>query len=102
MSLWGLDMSSLRLSILELKQHLIDIKEHGPGVCVRFRMLGEMWQQHFVRVVAVTDNRVLVNDEFQNKLISIDLNHVVQFETDNKYKALQPNYHYEVVPDFTF
>lgn len=98
---WNVEMEqNTKLSNVALKQYLIDIKEHGPNVCVRFRLIGEMWQQHHVRVVAVTENRVLINDEFTNKLISIDMNHVVQFEVDNKYKTLQPNFHYDIVPEY--
>lgn len=91
-------MNRSNFSALELKQYLIDIKEHAPQVCVRFRLLGEMWQTYMLRVVAVTENRVLVNDEYKNKLISIDLNTVMQFEIDNKFKFLQPHFHYEVFP----
>lgn len=87
------------LSVLQLKQLLIDIKENGHGICVRFRSLGEMWQTNMMRVVAVTDNRVLINDEVSNKLISLDVNHVMQFEVDHKFKGLEPYFHYDVVPD---
>ena len=87
------------ISVLRLKQLLIDIKEHGQGVCIRFRSLCEMWQTNMMRVVAVTDNRVLVNDEVSNKLISLDINHVMQFEVDHKFKGLEPYFHYDVIPD---
>jgi hypothetical protein len=85
--------------VTQLKQLLTDIKEHGESVCVRFRSLGEMWQMNMVRVVAITDNRALLNDEVKNKLISIDLNHVMQFEVDHKFKGLEPYFHYDVVPE---
>lgn len=91
-------MNRSNFSALELKQYLIDIKEHAPQVSVRFRLLGEMWQNYMLRIVAVTENRVLVNDEYSNKLISIDLNTVMQFEIDNKFKFLQPHFHYEIFP----
>jgi hypothetical protein len=86
-------------SALQLRQLLIDIVEHAPQVCVRFRLLGEMWQTHMLRVINVSENRALINDEIHNKLISIDLNLVMQFEIDNKFKAFQPYFHYEVIPD---
>jgi hypothetical protein len=84
-------------SILELRQALLDIKEHAPHVCVRFRLLGELWQEHMMRVVSVTEQRVMVHDEVIDKLISIDLNRVVQFELDGKFKVLQPHHHYTIV-----
>ena len=89
----------LSFSVLELKQILIDIKEHGPHVCFRFRLLGNMWQKNFVRIVNISDNRILVNDETTNRLVSIDLNNVVQFEIDHSFKMIDPHFHYNVVWD---
>lgn len=86
-------------SVVHLKQILIDIKEHGQNVCVHFRLIGELWQTNFVRVLNVVDNRVLVNDEAKNKLISIDLSRVIQFEIDHRFKGIEPHNHYDVVPD---
>ena len=86
-------------SITHLKQILIDIQEHGQNVCVHFRLIGELWQTNFVRVVSVMENRILVNDEMKNKLISIDLSHVMQFEIDHRFKGIEPHNHYDVVPD---
>jgi hypothetical protein len=90
-------MEDNSLSLLQLRQLLIDIKEHGPNVCVRFRLIGELWQQQMMRVVTVTDDRVLVHDEVNNKLISIEINHIMQFEVDNKFKVLQPHNHYDII-----
>jgi hypothetical protein len=39
----------------------------------------------------------MVHDEVSDKLISIDLNRVVQFEVDSKFKVMQPHYHYTIV-----
>ena len=88
-------------SILQLKQHLIDIMENGHGVCVRFRMIGELWQQNFSRIVNVSENRVLITHEEKDQLISLDLRSVMQFEVDKKFKGLEPYFHYEVVPELT-
>lgn len=87
------------LTVTQLKQTLVEIKEHGEGICVRFRSLGEMWQVNMMRVIGVTDNRALLNDEVRNKLLSLDLNHVMQFEVDKKFKGLEPYFHYDVTPD---
>lgn len=59
------------LSDTELKQLAIQIKEHGPNVCIRVRMIGQMWLAHFCRVITVTQGRMLLNDEVKNKLFSI-------------------------------
>lgn len=85
-------------STTHLKQALYDIKEHGTNVCVRFRLLGEMWQTNFVRIVNITESRVLVNDETKNQLRSFDIHQIMQFEIDHRFKNLEPHNHYNVVP----
>jgi hypothetical protein len=39
----------------------------------------------------------MVSDESTDKLISIDINTIIQFEVDNKFKILQPHNHYQVI-----
>ena len=94
--------SSSIFSALELKQLLIEILEHAPHTCVRFRLLGEMWQTNMVRVVGFSESKVFVNDEIKNALLPIELNSIIQFEIDNKYKGFQPYFHYEVTLDSKF
>lgn len=84
------------LSSLKLRQLLIDLKEHSQYTCVRMRLLGEMWQSYFMRVIAVTEERVLVNDEHGNMLYSIPLNSIMQIELDHKFKEYQPHNHYTI------
>jgi hypothetical protein len=86
------------LSALELKRLITDIKDHEPNICIRFRLIGEMWQMHMMRIITVTENRVLIHNGISNKLISIDLNNVMQFEIDGRFRDIQPHYHYEVRP----
>lgn len=86
------------LSATELKRIIIDIKEHGPDTCIRFRLIGEMWQVNMMRIITVTENRVLIHDGIANRLLSIDLNNVMQFEIDTRFQDIQPHYHYEVKP----
>ena len=86
-------------TVTHLRQMLIDILEHGQSVCIRFRAIGEMWQTNFVRLVSVTEQRILVNDEVVNKLISLELSKIMQFEIDHRFKGLEPFYHYEVTLD---
>lgn len=86
-------------SVTQLKSTLIDLMEHGKEICVRFRLMGEMWQINFGRVVSVIENRILVNDEVKNILIAIELSHVMQFEIDHRFKGIEPHFHYDVVPD---
>jgi hypothetical protein len=49
-----------------------------------------------MRVVALTDDRVLLNDDGQNKLISFPVNSIIQIEIDRKYREYEPHNHYTV------
>jgi hypothetical protein len=88
------------LSSIKLRQLLTDLKDHGQNTCVRFRMLGDMWQNHFMRVVSVSEDRVLLHDEEKNKLVSVPLNSIMQIEIDHKFKEYQPHNHYTIRPEY--
>jgi hypothetical protein len=90
------------ISALELKRLMVDLLEKRPDICIRFRLLGEMWNVTFMQVMKVSDRGVLLFDE-NNNLVSInDLNFVMQFEIDKPFQAFQPYYHYEVSPYYNF
>jgi hypothetical protein len=85
------------VSILELKRLLIELAEHSNNVCIRFRLIGELWQARYYKVLRVTDNGVALIDEPANKLVFIsNLSNVMQFELDGTFQIYQPNYHYSV------
>lgn len=91
------------ISVLELKRLLVDLKQKRPDICFRYRLLGEMWMTNAMRVVTVTEKGVLLNDEPNNKLLSIsDLSLIMQFEIDAPFQGFQPHFHYHVkaMPDF--
>lgn len=88
------------ISALELKRILVEITEKQPGVSLRYRLMGEMWQPNFMRVLKVTGKGVMLNDEQKNKLIVLpDLNMIVQFELDVRFQHYQPHFHYSVSPE---
>jgi hypothetical protein len=89
----------VKVAVLELRRLLIELKEHRPDICIRYRLIGQMWAQNFLRVVNITSNGVLLNDETLNKLITIsDLSQIMQFELDKPFQAFQPYFHYTVLP----
>ena len=88
------------ISELELRRLLIDIKEKRPDICVRYRLLGEMWAQQFMRILQVTEKGVMLNDESSNRLIIVtNLANIMQFELDNRFQNFQPFFHYEIIPN---
>lgn len=87
-----------KVAVLELRRLLVELKEHRPDICIRYRLIGQMWAAHFLRIVQVTDEGVILNDETSNKLVTIpELAQIMQFETDKPFQLYQPYYHYEVV-----
>lgn len=86
--------------VLELKRLLHSLKDSRPDICVRFRLMGEMWQSNHMRIIDIDERGVALNDEAANKLVFIrDLSHVMQFELDRAFQQYQPHYHYSVSPE---
>jgi hypothetical protein len=89
-------------------QHLIkllfEVKEKNPGVCFRFRLIGEMWQNRFFRVTNVSDNcsATFVNELTEESLFIKNLRDVIQFEIDTRYQEFEPHFHYNVTPFAVF
>lgn len=84
------------LSSTRLKQLLFDLKDHGQNTCLRYRLIGEMWQTYFMRVISVGEDRVLLNDETKNKLLSVPINSIMQIEIDHKFREYEPHNHYTI------
>ena len=88
-----------KVAVLALRRLLVELKEHRPDICLRYRLLGQMWATSFHRVVHVTEDGVLLNNETSNKLITIhDLSQIIQFELDKPFQLYQPYFHYDVSP----
>ena len=86
-----------KVAVLELRRLLVELQEHRPDICMRYRLMGQMWVQNFLRIIRVTDRGVILNDEITNKVITLpDLTHIIQFEIDKGFQSYQPYYHYEV------
>lgn len=91
-------MNKTLISVLELRRLIVDLSEKRPDICIRFRLLGELWTVHFMRVMKISGKGGLFFDE-NNHLVSIaDLNFVMQFEIDKPFQGFQPYFHYEVTP----
>ena len=88
-----------KISTIELRRLLFEIKDNRPDISIRFRILGEFWQSNHQRIIKITDSGVIIKDESSNKLMLIqDLRDVIQFEIDKPFYNFQPHYHYELDP----
>jgi hypothetical protein len=92
-----------QVPVLSLKRLLHELRDLRPDICVRFRLMGEMWQVHFHRIISLTENGVALNNEKDNKLIFIqDLTNVMQFEIDHAFREFEPHFHYSVSPELVY
>jgi hypothetical protein len=92
-----MNTTSTGVNVLELKSLLFALKDSHSDICIRFRLLGEMWQITHSKILQVTEKGVALLDDTTNKLIFIqDLSAIMQFEIDKIFQTYQPHFHYTV------
>lgn len=85
------------VNIVELKRLLTDLRDKRPDICIRFRLLGEMWFPYFMKIVRVGETDVILNNEVDKKLVRVpDLSYVMQFEIDERFQNFKPHFHYNI------
>jgi hypothetical protein len=85
------------VSVVELRRLLVELAEKRPGICIRYRLMGELWARDFLEIAAITDKGVLLRDESGTKLTVIsNLSDLIQFELDEPYQTYRPYNHYDV------
>ena len=90
-----------QIPILEFRRLLHEIKDHGPDIGVRMRLMGEMWQPLHFRIFQLTEKGVALYEDLSRKLVMIsDLSQVMQFELDQIFKQYHPHFHYSIDPAF--
>jgi hypothetical protein len=90
-----------KVTTAELKFLLRDLRDKSPGTCIRLRLIGQLWNESFMNIRAITDKGVVFENcrEASNEKISIsDLTNIIQFELENSFENYQPHFHYSVVP----
>jgi hypothetical protein len=85
------------ISVSELRLLLLHIRHERPDICIRYRLLGEMWGLNFMNIKHVTPKSLLLTNHFNNSFVLIsDLSMIMQFELDNSFQGFQPHFHYDV------
>ena len=85
------------ISISELKRLLYDLHDKQSYTCIRFRLLGEMWQKNFLRIFNINDDAVIFSDETSGRLLKVtDLMAIMQFELDHNFQQFLAYFHYDV------
>lgn len=92
------------VSQADLEALLFSIAQHEPGICIRYRTLGQLWYPNFLKIVNIQGEKtILFHDEQREKLISLsDPSRIVQFELDGRFRQFEPNFHYQVSDENCF
>jgi hypothetical protein len=94
-----LSFTEANIATLELRRLLFELKDIRQDICIRFRMLGELWQNNFHHVVKLTDDGAVFREEGSNRLLFVkDLKSIIQFEIDKPFQNYKPHNHYNVDP----
>jgi hypothetical protein len=100
MEMHSMSIKKKSLTILELKRLLTEILDQRPDICVRYRLIGAMWNTGFTRVVFTTDSGAFFRDETHNRLMHVStLDKIIQFEIDHTFQNFEAHFHYDVVLD---
>jgi hypothetical protein len=87
------------IATLELRRLLFELKDIRPDICIRFRLMGELWQNNFYHVARLTDEGSIFSEESTSKLFVVkDLKAIIQFEIDKPFQNYKPHNHYNVDP----
>src|SRR3712207_2330467 len=86
------------VSILEVRRLLMELRDRAPHVHIRFRLIGEMWQNFFLQVITVTDTVAILMNPGTKQVSFIEFNKIMQFELESRYQFYHPFNHYHVVP----
>lgn len=90
---------SSTIHVLELRRLLYELKDRRPDICVRFRLIGEMWQDCFSHLFKFTENGIILVHPNTNQYVVVsDLYKVVQFEIESAFQMYKPHFHYNVEP----
>jgi hypothetical protein len=85
------------ISVAELQRLLHEIKDHKLPIGIRYRTLGQMWQNHYFKVFLVTTTGTVLIDQKTNKTeIVSNISDIIQFELDSRFQIYEPNHHYTV------
>jgi hypothetical protein len=87
------------ISTADLKKLLLSLRQERPDICLRYRLLGELWNTQFMVVTLVSGNGVVLYDEHHRRFSTVsDISNIMQFEIDEPFHGYQPHFHYEVQP----
>lgn len=89
---------SRKVSQIEFRRLLFDIRDRRSDVRIRLRLVGKMWGERFCAVDFLSENQVVLFDQSEDHYLYINnLNDVIQFELECSFFGYHAFYHYEVL-----
>jgi hypothetical protein len=90
-------LTQSHISILELKRLLFLIKDSKLDICIRFRIIGKLWQTDYMRIIEIFEHGAILRDERNGRFTLIsDLHYIMQFELDSSFQHYEPYFHYTI------
>jgi hypothetical protein len=87
------------IPVPQFQQLLSQLHSTRPDICIRYRLIGEMWSSRFLSVYHVSNKGALFLDPSSNRIFSVaEFGNIMQFEIDKSFAGLQPYFHYEINP----
>lgn len=90
------DGSKQNIDIVELRRLLTDILDKRPDIAVRYRLIGQLWQNSFFPVRRLTDKEVIFLNIGQQVFTKVLISDITQIEIDGSFQGYRPNFHYTV------
>ena len=84
------------ITTTELKRLIAELLDHRPGTRIRFRLMGNMWENDYVQIVHATANSLVAQQVNTNELRFISLKQIMEFEVEQKFREFRPHFHYKV------
>jgi hypothetical protein len=89
---------SRKVSQIEFKRLLCDIRDRRPDVRVRVRLIGKMWSEHFCSVDFINENQVVLFSQPDGLYQYINnIGDIINFELECSFFGFRAFYHYEVL-----
>jgi hypothetical protein len=90
------------VTTLKLRRLLHALKDSRPDICIRFRIIGQMWQMHYSKIIELNEHGGIFQNENAGSLYAIpDFNEIIQFEIDQRFQEYHPHFHYQLGPSLT-
>jgi hypothetical protein len=84
------------IGIVEFKRLLTDLTEKRPGISIRYRLIGHLWNNGFYALKKVLEDDVIFVEPERQTEIREQIKNIMQIELDGSFQTYRPNFHYTI------